>query len=1298
MEPDSKRFPMMRAWTVFARAAAFACIACVVGLFACSNTTAGSGNVVYAADGPVYNFGAEDAGQAEGGLEAAAATAAFSTYYIDFGQVGCNTTATATEEVVNEGLAPLVVSAATTGTAFSVSTPSVTVPVNGNATIDVIVTVPGSAAAGIALNGTLTLTTNDPTLPSASVQLIATPLGASIALKSGLSSVNFPESEVGENVIDYFVLVNNGNGPASVAVAPPSNPLFSIVDEPDAGVTLNPGATWTGSVEFTATDTTLQSAVSTVAVDGATCGGGLTTISLTGQGATGALVGWPTAAVDFGPAPCGGAAPAPTDFVLTNTSGVDVRIESISITPADSGFATDAQVGEVIAANGGERPITVTAPAVPAASSALTPITATLAVQSDADASPHILTLREEPQGAVLAFSTSATPNFGSFGGVVLLDSATESFSVTNTGSASAAVTLAIGAESTTGEASAAGDESDGGLDASDATLAGPPPAFAIADSTFTLGPTGTQTDAVTFTPPTGGSFSSWISMSATGAICSVLPQPLAVSGTGLGGGPSIAPTSLSFSATCGGGAPATQLVSVSNDGTRDMTWAISAVTGPGAAQYAVHAAPGLLVPSQTSIIEVSAAAIPSPAPNADPSSLVAEFTITTDVPLDSPHVIALSEVPIGDRLSFSVSDLRFGQFPIDHVTPPEAFSVANAANAGSQAANVTLTLVSSGAAVYVEPEDGGAVCVVPQGDATTGEGGPYCPAAPGQTDAGDGSAASGASEDTDSGAEYVLSGFLFPAVTLPSLSPSGGVSPSQIVTFVPTAPVSYSAAIAVQTSDPLCSALPPPLLLTGTGTQGQVTVSPATLALGTDPNDPQGLVNCGSTGLTQPVTIANTGNQSFNITGLSLGRGASSPFSLSGAPALPVAIPIGGSLAIPVAPLPIPSVVANPNDPSPFSDTLTVTTDAAFDAPHTIALVMQARGAVIADRTLDTSWDFGTITLGSIGTIASAISNTGNAPASVSLQGLTDPTVFGLQSNPTLAVANGETMFIGQFVPPAPNSSWTDEGTLVVTATQAFCQPLPAAWTQPQITLYGASNDTPAMTISGSLAFPSAECGSAPPPGQTVTIANDTDQTYAYTLKLAVGTYYAVTDAGPGTIAGGGGVTVVITPVVPAQGLLAGAAPYADTLVVSAFPAGADAASPSGNPAASTFTVPISWTVNGAVFSLPEGAGPSTDGDANPFYPADTTSGLTLPLVNTGNEAASISFATAPSGVVSISPAAASVPPEGQASVLLTATESDALCPATTNTSVAFFYAGSVCQPLALSQVLVEACQGTLQ
>ncbi len=1244
--------------------------------------------------GPAYGFG-DDGGEDAPFTPFSEAGTQLSADIIPFNLVPCGTTTTQVLQVFNGGAPPLMLSASTTGTWFSVNPTTLTIPGEAEGMFTVTATVPGSVAAGVTLSGSLGLVTSDPTQPNITIPLTLSPSGGTVTMLSGSSAISFPESEVGEQATaQEFTLVNSGNAPATVTVGAPSNQLFAIVGGQDAGVTLNPGDTWTGAAIFTALDTSIASATSTVTVTGATCATSVAAISFSGQGGYGRLSGWPTAPVDFGPGPCGGAAPVPQLFDLTNAGGVDVQVTNVSISPATSGFTTTALVGDIIPARTG-RPYRVTVNAPPVAQpSPLTPITATLTIQTDGD-SPHTITLQEEPQGAVLAFDTSASPSFGSFGQVLLLTAAAQNFSVTNTGNAPANVALG------TGSSAGASNGADAGMDATASSSGGTSPVFAVSDATFSIAPNGTQTDAVTFTPGTGTNYSGAITMTATGTLCSPPPSPLALSGIGGAAGPLVYPSEVDFLPTCGGPAPVRQAVQIINRGVATMTWSISPITGPGAAQYTMnppYPASGTLGPAESALLEISAAAIPTPAPNPDPAALSAEFSVTTDVPLDQAHVIPLTETPLGDQLSFSVQELRFGQFPIDHMTPQQTFTVTNAANPGSPAANLTLVLTGAGTNAYVEPDDGGAVCVVPADAGTDASG--LCPvvdAGGDGSDAGDGGPEGGDAEPP----EYVVAGYLLAPQAIRSLGPHGGVSQPEIATFIPTSSTPYPATIAIHTFDALCSALPAPIQLSGTGTRGQVSLSATTLAFGTDPADPRGLVNCGATGLPRTLTVSNAGNSAFDITELALGAGAISPYSVSGV-TLPASVPIAGSVAITLTPSAIPSSVVDPNDRSTFADTLTITTDAAFDTPHEVALVMQARGAVIANRPLSGDWNFGTISLGSIGSLFNAIDNIGNAPAWVALQGLSRPGVFGLQANPTAAAANSATVFVGQFEPPSADGAWTDRGTLVVTAEQVFCQPLPATWSSPTVTLSGGSSSTPPISVAGSLAFPSSECGSAAPGGQAVTLTNNTNQAYGYTFALTSGIFYSVSDPGSGVIAGNGTATIVVGPatISPGPGVEPGAAPYVDSLVMHTFPAAladAGAGSDAGNPEASTFTIPVSWTLNGAVLSLPEGAGPRSDGNGYAFYPVDTTTGFTLPMSNSGNETATVTLALRPANALTFaSSGSATLGANMSAAPPLVSTTSDATCPTLTSAIVTFVYSGPVCQPFPVPLIEIQACQGT--
>ena len=396
------------------------------------------------------------------------------------------------------------------------------------------------------------------------------------------------------------------------------------------------------------------------------------------------------------------------------------------------GFATTAEMGQAIYANGGQSLFLVSGPAIPALSPTA-PITATLIIATDAEVSPHEVTLTEEPSGAILAFDTSASPGFGSFGQVPQLGSASQSFAVVNTGSAAAEVTLS----------------------------AGPASVFSVSTPEFTLGVSGSQAETLTFAPVVGGTTTGNLVLTASGALCAGLPGSIPLSGTS-GALPEVNPTSLSFGATCGGGTPAVQTIKVTNGGDSDMTWTVSAVTGAGAAQYAVTASPppGTLIPGASAFVAVTAAAIPSPAPSLEVSAYAAQIEITTDVPLDPPHVVTLDETPLGNQIAFSTpSPLRFGQVPTGTALG-QTFVITNDANVGSPPASLSFSLQGAGAGAY---------SVLPKASV--------------------------------------------------SVAPDGGASTGESIVFTPIDAVAYPAVLGISTLDALCAPLPPPLALSGTGT-----------------------------------------------------------------------------------------------------------------------------------------------------------------------------------------------------------------------------------------------------------------------------------------------------------------------------------------------------------------------------------------------------------------------------------------------------------------------------------------------
>src|SRR5262249_40519622 len=106
------------------------------------------------------------------------------------------------------------------------------------------------------------------------------------------------------------------------------------------------------------------------------------------------------------------------------------------------GYTTTATTSTTIPANG-HLDVTVDAPAIPQLSAVPGNYADTLTIVTDiAGDAPHTLPLTESALGAILAWDTSATANFGSFGSVPAGTSLPENFKVVNTGNAPSVVTL----------------------------------------------------------------------------------------------------------------------------------------------------------------------------------------------------------------------------------------------------------------------------------------------------------------------------------------------------------------------------------------------------------------------------------------------------------------------------------------------------------------------------------------------------------------------------------------------------------------------------------------------------------------------------------------------------------------------------------------------------------------------------------------------------------------------------------------------------------------------------------------
>lgn len=1215
---------------------------------ATADQTAGEGGSKDAAsDGTTTDGGSTDASN-DAGPPLAAFSPSGST--LDFGAVNCGSTATQTLTITNHGGSTLTVGAnLSVGTAsYTINPSSLSIGAGSSGSFTLTATVLSTAQAGAALSGSLSLFTNDPTHQNVSLALSATPTGATLVATPQSITFGSTEPGVAEQATSPITLTNSGNASASFTITPPSNSAFTLSGTTDGGAETLAFAAGSSPQSLTATflpsaqsANALTATSSITLASGVTCGSSTPTIQFSGTTAAGSLSGLPSS-IDFGPVACGGSAPASQTFTLTNASTTTAaHITNVDISNAN-GFATNALQGAVIGPNNGTLSVTFTAPPGPTASYTVSPapVKGTIVIHTDADppgSSGTSIGLTEEPTGAILQFVTTTGGGCTGTLGTTFGQFGQNNVLLEPVAGQSFCVEN-VGNLAASVALSTGGD--DAGADPFQLQNAGP---FTVGTGT----PSNVYQDQLTFVPMQANQTTGSLSMSVPSptALCGVLPQPIPLAGAATGGGLQVRPTTqLMFYATCGGGPPGAQTFTVWNIGTTNLNWSWGSpdggpvATGPGASLFEVSAdpPPGLLAPNTFSTVTVRAASVPSPAPNPNPAALTAQLTINTDVPFDTGQVVTLTEVPVGDQIALSTNTVAFGQIPVTTTPVDQTFTITNNANPGSPTATLNLSLGGGANVQYFSPP-------------------------------------------TTSGGDL-----------------GAGDSEVEQVQFTPAAAnlTPYIATLSITSSDPQCTPLPSGLKLEGTAIAGALSITEGARAV-TATGLSFGLVDCGSTGTPQTLTITNGGNETVQLTSLSLGKGSSSPYTLSGpATSLPVTLALGGgSTTLTVTPSIIPTT-ATANDMTTFGDTLSIGASQT-NLSTSIPLTMTPQGATIANTSLPTTWNFGTVGAGSIGTFTTTITNTGNAPATVTLRGVSQPKVFGLQSNPT-TVLSGVTEIIGQFTPPSANGSWSDQGQLVVNAVGAFCGPLPSQWTTPDISFAGTSNGNTVVTLTGNLAFPTTSCGDAAPAGQAVTLTNSANQAYDFTASLASGQFYTVAvgggSSGGGTLGANGVVEIVVTPkqLTPGPGVVPGSAPYADDLTVSV----------ATTPQPTVFTLPVAWTLNGAVLSLPQGAGLTTNSQGQAIYVADGDGDFPLTIDNSGTATASVTLTT--SGPFTLQPPSpVEVLPGIPTRAVLTSTSGAPACPQLAAGNVGFAYSGPVCQPIVLggaiaATVSVDSCSGT--
>ena len=789
---------------------------------------------------------------------------------------------------------------------------------------------------------------------------------------------------------------------------------------------------------------------------------------------SGPVASFSTSPIDFGPQPCGGAAPGNQTLTLSNVGGAPLTYSaSLSSNPTFSFVGSSA--GTV--GSGGSLPIVIAAAAVPAASTAGATLSATLSLTTDDPAQPSTnITVQMTPQGATFTLS----PTTASFG-LKPENMAAPSIplTLTNTGNASATVTFGAPSDTEFG-----------------VTYTGTPSALNILAGGSAPGL------AATYTPTTLTSVNTSAAVN-TGStpICGTSVTTIPMSGQGSGGSVSISTSDVYFGPANNGlvscGTMATQKTfTISNTGNASFTW--TAVLQAGV-NFSFSPASGgtIAVGGMTTVTVTPITGIPST--SATTTDLYSDvLTISTSIAGDPSHPVKLHETASGAILTLGPASAGiFGTQPVN-TTTTNPISVQNTGNA---TANVSLA---------------------------TGQPTFFQAAPPGPTPVGGGTTLSGSASFT------------------PGLD---------------TSPQTDSLALTTAPTDVLCAPLPTPLALSGTGTNGVVAYNPGSLTFGP--------TNCGGTAPPQSITFSNAGNQAYTITpALTIGT----HYTLSMSPSSGVVAANGGTCILTVTPGPIPQTSAV--TPDLYGDTLTVTTTAVGDTPHTISISQTAQGAIITVN--PSAFPFGSVTVGAAGTFQFGVQNAGNLAGTVDFVVGTYPAIYSV---PDTTVPANTNLTPSATFQPENAQLYTDSATVSAAPGTVLCQPLDLT----SITLSGTGVAGGVVDVSPtSLTFGTGgfvPCGSTAP-FKTVTVTNNSVVSITVTPSFAIGTSYTVSPNTPTAIPAGMAQVFTVTPDAIPQTSAVTAGLYNDTLQL--------ATTAPGNP---TYDVALHETAQGAIFAFSKAA-----------------------------------------------------------------------------------------------------------
>ena len=713
---------------------------------------------------------------------------------------------------------------------------------------------------------------------------------------------------------------NTGTASITVSSASISSQYFSL-SAPTLPITIVAGQSSPISVVFSPNAAGTFSGTASITSDAPDSPA---TISLTGTGVVTGQLGLSQASENFGNLTVG--TQSNQTVTLTNNTASTVNITQASV--SGTGFKLSG-ITTPLALNASQS-ATFTVTFAP-----LTAGTASGTVTFTSDAPNPTLSMPLSGTG-VAAGTIGANPTSLNFGSVTVGSNQSLSGTVTNTGGSTVTI-------------------SQVGISGTGFRLSGP-----TTPVTLTAGQSTTLT--VTFTPQSAANVSGNVTITSNAAN-PTLAIPLTGTGLALGSLGSN-PSSLSFGNVAVG---SNQSLSetVTNSGGSSVTISQATISGSGFSLSGITT-PVTLTAGQSTTLSVkfaptSAASasgnvtLTSTASNPSLSIPVSGTGVTQGALGSNPTSLSFGNVTVGSNQSLSETITNTGGssvtisqatisgtgFSLSGITTPLTLTAGQSAtfsvkfaptSAANASGNVTLTSNASNSPVTI-PVTGTGVTqgtvgsnptTLSFGNVTVGSNQSLS-----ETITNAGSTSATISQATITGAGFSLSGISTP------LTLTAGQSATFSVKFAPTSAASASGNVTI-TSTASNPSLAIPLSGTGTAATGQLSVTPATLALGSVVVGTSGTASGSLTasGANVTVTAVSSNNSAFSLSSLSL----------------PVTIPAGQSASF--------TVTFSPQTSGAVSDTLTFTSNAQ---PSTTTETLTGTGTPAPTHTVNLSWDAST-------------------------------------------------------------------------------------------------------------------------------------------------------------------------------------------------------------------------------------------------------------------------------------------------------------------------------------------------